>query len=85
VDAPIIDVKLFARLRELAGGAESVPVPLRPGSTAADLRKQLTEAFPVLAPLLVHVAVAVNHEYADDSTVIPPGAEVAIIPPVSGG
>ncbi len=81
----IISVKLFARLRDLAGGAESVPVPIEPGATAADLRKQLTEAFPVMAPLLVHSRVAVDHEFADDGTLIRPDAEVALIPPVSGG
>jgi molybdopterin converting factor subunit 1 len=81
----ILDVKLFARLRDLAGGAESVPVTLAEGATVADLRKQLVEAFPELAPLVLKCAVAVNHEFADDATILAPDAEVALIPPVSGG
>ncbi len=28
---------------------------------------------------------AVNHEYAAEEQVIPPGAEIAFFPPVSGG
>jgi molybdopterin converting factor small subunit len=31
------------------------------------------------------VMFAVNAEYADDQAVIPAGAQVACIPPVSGG
>jgi molybdopterin converting factor subunit 1 len=81
----ILDVKLFARLRDLAGGAESVPVTVPPGATVADLRKQLVEAFPELAPLVLKCAVAVNQEFADDAAILTPDSEVALIPPVSGG
>jgi molybdopterin converting factor small subunit len=38
-----------------------------------------------LGVVLPHVVFAVNAEYADDASVIPPGASVACIPPVSGG
>jgi molybdopterin converting factor small subunit len=40
---------------------------------------------PALRDLLPRAAVAVNEDFADDDTPIPPGVEVAIIPPVSGG
>jgi molybdopterin synthase catalytic subunit/molybdopterin synthase sulfur carrier subunit len=51
----------------------------------ADLRRQLATACPELASLLPHVLIAVNAQYAGDDTVIPAGAELACIPPVSGG
>jgi molybdopterin converting factor small subunit len=40
---------------------------------------------PVIAPLLARSAVALAGVYAADQTVVPAGADVAIIPPVSGG
>jgi molybdopterin converting factor small subunit len=38
-----------------------------------------------LSTLLPHVLFAINAEYAGDATPIPAGAEIACIPPVSGG
>ena len=77
-------VKLFARARDLAGAAE-VSVPLPGGATVADLRRALVSAYPSLAGLLSRCAVAVADDFADDARVIPEGAEVAVLPPVSGG
>ena len=79
-----VTVRLFARARDLAG-AEALSVELPPGATVADLRRKLAGAVPALAGLLERSAIGVNEEYAADDTLIPAGAEVAIIPPVSGG
>ena len=79
-----IRVRLFARARDLAG-ADAVDVDLPAGATVAGLRARLAERVPALRDLLPRAAVAVNEDFADDDTPIPPGAEVAIIPPVSGG
>jgi molybdopterin converting factor small subunit len=49
------------------------------------LKQALRERFPALAPVMPHLMFAVNAEYANDATVIPANAEVACIPPVSGG
>jgi molybdopterin converting factor small subunit len=52
----------------------------------ADLKMQVAERFPQVAPALTQTAlVSVNREYAADDLVIPDGAEVALFPPVSGG
>ena len=80
----IVIVHLFATFRDLAG-RESVAVELPIGSTAGDLRTSLAKMFPTLSRLLAHSAIAVNHDYADDSKSIFEGDEVALIPPVSGG
>lgn len=79
-----VKVKLFAALRD-AAGASDIAVSLPPGATVGDLRAALASANPALASLLARSAVAVNHDYADDCDVMEEGAEVAIIPPVSGG
>jgi molybdopterin converting factor subunit 1 len=79
-----IRVRLFARARELAG-ADAVEIDLPPGGLVADLRAQLSKSCPALRPLLTRSAVAVNEEFAGDELVVPPAAEVALLPPVSGG
>src|SRR5207302_1456824 len=79
-----LTVHLFARARELAG-ADAVSAELRPGSTVADVKRALAERFPALAALLLVSAIAVNHDFAENSRVIAPSDELAIIPPVSGG
>ena len=45
----------------------------------------VTLEFPQLAPYLSRAAVAVNRQYASQTTPLAEGDEVAIIPPVSGG
>jgi len=77
-------VKLFARARDLSG-TDEVSVELPPGATVADLRRALASAYPALAALLERSAIAVNNEFAEENTGVPAGAEVALLPPVSGG
>lgn len=79
-----VDVKLFAVARQRIG-ASRVALDLPEAATVADLKRGLAESCPELAPLLPTLMIAVDSEYADDHRVIPPGAEVAAIPPVSGG
>jgi molybdopterin converting factor small subunit len=38
-----------------------------------------------LADWLPRCAIGVNGEYAENQTAIPAGAEIAVLPPVSGG
>lgn len=85
-----VTVLLFAGARVRAGVSTlTVDLP-EPGegagaATVADLRRALAAACPALAPLLPSCRVAVAAAYADDLDPISPGAEVALIPPVSGG
>ena len=79
-----LTVKLFAAARELAG-ADALAVELPAAATVADLRAAVRAAAPALAGLLARSAVAVNHDFADDTRPLSPGDEVAVIPPVSGG
>ena len=62
-----------------------VTVALPPGATVADLRKALASAYPALAGLVERCAVAISAEFANDADLIPPAADTALLPPVSGG
>jgi molybdopterin converting factor subunit 1 len=77
-------VRLFARARDLAGAA-ALAVELPDGATVGDLRRRLAQARPELASLLDRSALAVNDEFARDELPVPAGAEIALLPPVSGG
>ena len=76
-------VTLFAGMAEIVG-ARRLEM-LWDGGTVADLRRELAAARPALGPLLARSAVCVAGRYAADNVIIAVGAEVALIPPVSGG
>ena len=80
----IVPIKLFAIARQRLG-RDQVEVALETSAKVSDLRRALAEQFPALADVLPHIRIAVNSNYAADSTLIPAGSEVALIPPVSGG
>ena len=80
----LVSVRLFARARDLAG-ADVVCVELPDGATVADLRRRLAADYPTLAGLLERSALAVDDDFAEDSRVLSANAEVALLPPVSGG
>jgi sulfur-carrier protein len=77
-------IRLFARAKDLAG-AERIDVDLPPGATVGELRRRIGEQYPALVGLLARSALAVNEEFADDGLTLPVSANVALLPPVSGG
>jgi molybdopterin synthase catalytic subunit len=79
-----VTVKLFARLRELAG-AHTLERHLADDATITDLLENLEAEFPRLGEVVSRTAVSVNREFADVQTQLAEGDEVAIFPPVSGG
>jgi molybdopterin converting factor subunit 1 len=79
-----IRVRLFATQRELAGTRE-VGLEVADDATVADAWDALVARFPALAPGRDFVRFARNGAYADDTTTLRDGDEVAMIPPVSGG
>lgn len=78
-----LTVLYFAAARDAAGTAretlEAVP------ATVAELRRLLAGRHPALEPVLALCRIALDQELAADGDPVPPGAEVAVIPPVSGG
>ena len=77
-------VKLFAGTRELVG-QEEVSLELAAGATVGQLREQLIENHAELRQLVAHALFAIDAVYCDNDTTIPEYAEIACIPPVSGG
>ena len=79
-----ITLRFFARARDLAG-TDHATLTLPRGTSVASFRTQLLDRYPSLAPLAGQLLIAVNARYATDEAPIPPDAEVAVFPPVSGG
>ena len=77
-------VLLFARARELIG-ADAIDIDIEAAATVGELRRTLMRRYPALAGLLEKSAFALDDEFAGDDTTIQPNAEVALLPPVSGG
>jgi len=79
-----VTVRLFARLRDLAGTGELVrDVP--DSSTVRTVWTSLTADIPSLVQYEATMSVAVNAEYARMAAAVHDGDEVAFLPPVSGG
>ncbi len=79
-----VRVLLFARARDLAK-SDILTIDLPAGATVADLRRRIAAAAPALREFSRRCAIAVAEEFASDDVTLPANAEVALIPPVSGG
>jgi molybdopterin synthase catalytic subunit len=78
-----VSVRLFAGLRERAGG-QHVEVELPEGARVTDLLAAMAST-PVGALAPGQCVVAINREYAPASAEVHADDEIALIPPVSGG
>jgi molybdopterin converting factor subunit 1 len=79
-----VNIRLFARLRDLAGSGElvrDVPAP----ATVQTVWTALTSELPELQVYERTMSVAVNADYSRMSAAVNEGDEVAFLPPVSGG
>ena len=74
----------FAAARERAGVPRET-VQLRDGATAGDAREAACAAHPGLRAIVDRLRLAVDQEFAGAERPLRDGAEVAFIPPVSGG
>ena len=79
-----VRVRLFAMQRELAG-TKLLVLTLPASATVEDAWAALVAQVPALAPGRETVRFAVDGDYADAATALHDGAELACIPPVSGG
>lgn len=79
-----VQVLYFAQARERAGRSAE-PVEIAAGSRLADLVAAIRRARPELDPLWDHLAISVDGVIAPGDVVLRDGAEVALLPPVSGG
>jgi molybdopterin synthase catalytic subunit len=80
-----ITVLFFAQARERSGRARGT-LELPDGSKVADALARLEREHPALAPLWPHLAVAVDQQLVRGGDAsLRDGAELALLPPVSGG
>jgi molybdopterin synthase catalytic subunit len=80
-----VTVKMFAVLRELSG-SDSLELELPDDATVDDAVSALAARADLADALArMKVVMAVNRDYADGSTRLGAGDELALIPPVSGG
>jgi sulfur-carrier protein len=79
-----VRLRVFAMARQVAG-CDVVEIDLADGATVAALRRELVARLPQLSGLARQLTFAIDARYVADEAAIPPGSEVACIPPVSGG
>lgn len=79
-----VTIRLFARLRDLAGSGElvrDVPYP----ATVQTVWRALVAEMPDLGAYERTMSVAVNADYSRMTAAVNEGDEIAFLPPVSGG
>ena len=79
-----VTVRLFARLRDIAGASE-LARDVDAGATIGSVWRQLASEYPALGPYERSISSAVNADYARMDTPLSDGDEIAFLPPVSGG
>jgi molybdopterin converting factor subunit 1 len=79
-----VTVRLFARLRDLAGSGE-LHCDVAAGARVSDVWRAVVERHPAAAAHASSVSAAVNAEFARMDAPVSDGDEVAFLPPVSGG
>ena len=79
-----VTVRLFARLKDIAGAAE-LTRDVAAGATIGTVWRQLAGEFPGLALYERSISSAVNLDYAHMDRAVSDGDEIAFLPPVSGG
>ena len=79
-----VTIRLFARLRDLAGSGELVRDVPHPATVQTVWRALVTE-MPALSDYERTMSVAVNADYSRMTAAVNEGDEVAFLPPVSGG
>jgi molybdopterin converting factor subunit 1 len=79
-----VKLLFFATLRDRAG-TKSMELDIPTDLTVQELKDKISSEYPNLKESMSSVLITINREYAFDDAVIPPDAELAMFPPVSGG
>ena len=79
-----VQLLFFAQARERAGSRRAT-LELPAGSRVRDALAKIAERYPALVDLMPHLAVAMNQRLVIADEAIVDGAELALLPPVSGG
>jgi molybdopterin converting factor subunit 1 len=79
-----VTVRLFARLKELAG-TDTMTVEVAEPATVAMVWRAATLVAPALIPFEHALSCAINATFSKMSRPVSEGDDVAFLPPVSGG
>jgi molybdopterin converting factor subunit 1 len=79
-----IKLLFFATIRDRAG-TKSMDLDVPEDMTVQGLKDKIAQEYPNLRDSMKSVLITIDREYAFDEAVIPPNAEMAMFPPVSGG
>jgi molybdopterin converting factor subunit 1 len=79
-----VTVRLFARLRDIAGAGE-MNREVGSGATIRTVWRELAGEFPALADYERSISTALNADYARMDAEVHDGDEIGFLPPVSGG
>ena len=79
-----VTVRLFVRLRDLAGTGELIRALPGP-ATIEQVWRSLVRDMPALSDYERTMSVALNTDYSRMTAAVKDGDEVAFLPPVSGG
>jgi len=79
-----IKLLFFATIRDRAG-TKSMELAIPEDMTVQGLKDKIADEYPNLRDSMKSVLITIDREYAFDEAIIPPNAEMAMFPPVSGG
>ncbi len=78
------EILMFAVARDLSG-TDVLVIENESPTAASTILRRIGELVPAIAPLLPACRLAVDQAFVAGDALIDAGAEVALIPPVSGG
>lgn len=79
-----IKVAFFAAARDIAG-SDWLELDVDDATTVGQLKTMIAQRFPEMESIIASSTWAVDHQYVGDDETLHQGAEVGLIPPVSGG
>ena len=79
-----VKVLFFGQLKDITGRSED-SVELPSGASLESIFDRYATEYPRMRDLRSSIVIARNHQFANPSTLIAEGDEVAFLPPVSGG
>lgn len=80
----IVKVAFFAGAKDVMG-TPSIDIAMDDEATLGDLKQTLVEQHPALLEWIEKSVFSVDQEYVNEDKPLYHGAEVGLIPPVSGG
>ena len=80
----IVRVLLFALAKQQIGQS-LIEVEVKPGASIGELKNAIIAQFPKSEQIVAKSMFAQNDKYSTDQEAVDPKAEIACIPPVSGG